>query len=54
MNVKVLASEVHELLFGHAEVIRIIIVILVYLNFCVFSDNVTESQYKILLVLFAL
>ena len=54
MNIKVFASELHELLFGHAEVIRIIAVILIYLNFCMFADNVTESQHKVFLVLFAL
>ena len=54
MNVKVLASEVHELLFGHAEVVRIIAVVLVYLNLGVLADDVAESQYKVFLVLFTL
>ena len=54
MNVKILAAEVHKLLFGHAKVGSIYIKLVIHLYLCVFLDDVTESKDKLLLVVLAL
>ena len=54
MNIKILTSEIHKLLFRHAEIIRLFIIILVYLYFSMFTDNITERQNKLFLSFFTL
>ena len=52
--VEVFTLVVIELLFCQTKVFRIFAIILIYLDFCVFADNITESKYKIFLVIFIL
>ena len=54
MDIKILTSEIHKLLFRHAEIIRLFIIILVYLYFSMFTDNITERQNKLFLSFFTL
>ena len=52
--IKILATEVHKLLFGHSEVWSIHLKFVIHLYFSVLLDNVTESEDKLLLVVLTL
>ena len=52
--VKILAAEVHKLLFGHAKVIGFLLKLIINLYLSVLLDDVTESKYKLLLIVLAL
>ena len=52
--VKILAAEVHKLLFCHSEVGSILLKLIIDLNLCVFFDDVTESKDKLLLIVLTL
>ena len=52
--VKILAAEVHKLLFCHSEVGSILLKLIIHLYLCVFFDDVTESEDKLLLVVLTL
>ena len=54
MDIKILTPEIHKLLFRHAEIISFFAIILIYLNLCVFTDNITKCQNKLFLSRFAL
>ena len=52
--IKILAAEVHKLLFCHSEVGSILLKLIIHLYLCVFFDDVTESENKLLLVVLTL
>ena len=52
--IKILATEVHKLLFCHSEVGSILLKLIIHLYLCVFLDNVTESEDKLHLVVLTL
>ena len=52
--IKILAAEVHKLLFCHSEVKSILLKLIIHLYLCVFFDDVTESEDKLLLVVLSL
>ena len=52
--IKILAAEVHKLLFCHSEVGSILLKLVIHLYLCVFFDDVTESEDKLLLVVLTL
>ena len=54
IDVEILATVVHKLLFGHAKVWSILVKLIIDLYLGVLSDDVTELQDETLLVPFAL
>ena len=52
--IKILAAEVHKLLFCHSKVGSILLKLIIHLYLCVLFDDVTESEDKLLLVVLTL
>ena len=52
--IKILAAEVHKLLFCHSEVGSILLKLVIHLYFSMLLDDVTESEDKLLLVVLTL
>ena len=52
--IKILAAEVHKLLFCHSEVGSILLKLIIHLYLCVFFYDVTESKDKLLFIVLTL